>query len=78
MKIPDKLINEAIELQFKNPTQHDLELFKQGVHCAEILIKDVAIEFGKYLLHYDLHPQYIDSELFEQFIEKKYDYRENL
>lgn len=72
MKIPDKLIDEAIELQFKNPSQHDLELFKQGVHCAEILMKDVAIEFARYLSGFIFLPNQVDSVLFEQFIKEKY------
>ncbi len=71
MKIPDKLIDEAIELQFKNPLQHDLELFKQGVHCAEILMKDVAIDFVRYIF-IGVFTKKAISKVFEQFIKEKY------
>lgn len=72
MKIPDKLIDEAIELQFKSPTQCDLDLFKQGVHCAEILMKDVAIEFSKHVARNKYFAINVNSQLFEQFIKEKY------
>jgi hypothetical protein len=69
--IPQKLIDEAIELQFKNISCHDFDLFTQGITCAEILLKDIAIDFAKYCIANE-YPHKVSPELFEQFMTEKY------
>ena len=71
MKIPDKLINEAVLLDFKYISTHDLELFKKGIFCAEILMKQVVIDFISNQLNNSITKEEINRN-YEQYCDKYY------
>lgn len=70
--IPKKLLNEAVLLQFKSISSYDLEMFNKGVQCAEILMKDIVIEFADYMTPLMAVDKASIAKQFEQFIKEKY------